>query len=200
MAGWFYRYLGAPPEPRESVRMRLTAPDVTVDLIGPPTCALGIAADRDAVIAGLGPDPLDPASDPMSVFERLGRRRTPVGDALLDQRIAAGVGNIYRCEALFLAGIHPLRPSRRIREDEWRGIWEILRRLMRRGARAGRAATVDPGEPPPHPASMRGPRDAFYVYQREICRRCGSPLQEFPLSGRRMWACPVDQPRVRRRT
>jgi len=65
---------------------------------------------------------------------------------------------------------------------------------MRRGARAGRIATVDPRETP-HPAALRGPRDAFYVYQREICRRCGTALQEFPLSGRRMWACPVDQPR-----
>jgi endonuclease-8 len=135
----------------------------------------------------------------MRGFERLARRRTPIGDALLDQRVAAGVGNIYRCEALFLAGIHPLRPSRRIREEEWHAIWEILRRLMRRGVRAGRTATVDPAEPPPHPLSLRGPDDEFYVYQREICRRCGSRLQEFPLSGRRMWACPVDQPRVRKR-
>jgi endonuclease-8 len=194
MAGWFYRYAGRPPAPRPSVRMRLAAPAVTVDLIGPPTCALGSAADRDAVVARLGPDPLDPASDPTRGFERLARRRTPIGDALLDQRVAAGVGNIYRCEALFLAGIHPLRPSRRIREDDWREIWRILRELMRRGARAGRISTVDPRETP-HPGSLRGPRDAFYVYQREVCRRCGSPLKEFPLSGRRMWACPVDQPR-----
>jgi len=193
MAGWFYRYGGKPPEPRPSVRMRLSAPDVTTDLIGPPTCTLGTEADRDAVVARLGPDPLDPSADPMRGFERLARRRTPIGDALLDQRVAAGAGNIYRCEALFLAGIHPLRPSKRIREDEWLEIWRILRDLMSRGVR-GRTATVNPREPA-HPASRRGPRDAFYVYQREICRRCGSPLQEFPLSGRRMWACPVDQPR-----
>jgi len=193
MAGWFYRYGGKPPEPRPSVRMRLSAPDVTTDLIGPPTCTLGTEADRDAVVARLGQDPLVPSADPMRGFERLARRRTPIGDALLDQRVAAGVGNIYRCEALFLAGIHPLRPSKRIREDEWLEIWRILRDLMSRGVR-GRTATVNPREPA-HPASRRGPRDAFYVYQREICRRCGSPLQEFPLSGRRMWACPVDQPR-----
>jgi endonuclease-8 len=195
MAGWFYRYAGAAPAPRLSVRMRLSAPALTVDLIGPPTCALGSSADREAVIARLGPDPLDPSSDPMRGFERLARRRTSIGDALHDQRIAAGVGNIYRAEALFLAGIHPLRPGRRIREEDWLEIWRILRNLMRRGARVGRISTVDPQEPAPHPASMRGPRDAFYVYQREVCRRCGSPLQEFPLSGRRMWACPVDQPR-----
>ena len=194
MAGWFYRYRGAAPRPRPSVRMRLAAPGVTVDLIGPPTCALGTAADRDAVVARLGPDPLDAASDSMRGFERLARRRTPIGDALLDQRVAAGVGNIYRCEALFLAGIHPLRPSKRIRLAEWDEIWRILRELMHRGARAGRIATVDPRETP-NPAALRGPRDAFYVYQREICRRCGTALQEFPLSGRRMWACPVDQPR-----
>ena len=195
MAGGFYRYEGAAPRARPTVRLRLSTEALTVDLIGPPTCELIDEDGMRAILARLGPDPLRDDSDPEAVRAALAKRpKRPIGDALLDQRVAAGVGNIYRCEALFLAGIHPLRPSRRIREDDWSEIWRILRELMRRGARAGRIATVDPRETP-HPGSLRGPRDAFYVYQREICRRCGSPLQEFPLSGRRMWACPVDQPR-----
>lgn len=193
MAGWFYRFAGRVPAPKPSVRMRLATRDVTVDLIGPPTCELLSRADLAAVFARLGPDPLREDADPERVWKELRRRRRPIGDALLDQRIVAGVGNIYRNEALFLSGIHPLRPSDRLREEEWQELWATTSRLMRRGLRPGSIATVDPKERP-HAAARRPARDAFYVYQQDVCRRCGSALREFPLSGRRMWACRVCQP------
>ena len=193
MAGWFYRFAGHPPDPRPSVRMRLSTRRVTVDLIGPPTCELLSRAERDVVLARLGPDPLRRDADPGLVWAELRRRSRPIGDALLDQRVIAGVGNIYRNEALFLAGIHPLRRSDRLREEEWRALWETTSRLMRRGLRPGGIATVDPRERP-HAAAARPARDAFYVYQHEVCRRCGNPLREFPLSGRRMWVCRSCQP------
>jgi len=107
--------------------------------------------------------------------------------------VIAGVGNIYRNEALFLSGIHPLRRSDRLREEEWRELWATTSRLMRRGLRPGGIATVDPRERP-HAAAARRTRDSFYVYQHNVCRRCGSPLREFPLSGRRMWVCRSCQP------
>lgn len=196
MAGWFYRFRGAAPEPRPSVRMRLATRNVTVDLIGPPTCELLSADARQAVLDRLGPDPLREDADPERVWSELRRRRRPIGDALLDQRVIAGVGNIYRNEALFLSGIHPLRRSDRLSAEEWSRLWETTSRLMRRGLRPGSIATVDPKEPP-HAAAAhaRSARDAFYVYQNGVCRRCGSPLREFPLSGRRMWACRTCQPR-----
>jgi formamidopyrimidine-DNA glycosylase len=70
-----------------------------------------------------------------------------------------------------------------------------MRALMRRGVVESEVRTVLRDEPPAHPDSGRGARDAFYVYQQEICRRCGTPIREFPLSGRRMFACPRCQPR-----
>lgn len=203
MAGWFYRHRGRAPEPKPSVRMRLSTRDVTVDLIGPPTCELLSSPERvQAVLDRLGPDPLRPDADPQRVWAELRRRRRPIGDALLDQRVISGVGNIYRNEALFLSGIHPLRRSDRLREDEWRELWTTTARLMRRGLRPGSIATVDPRERP-HAAGRKRPggkpvarpgRDAFYVYQEEVCRRCGRALREFPLSGRRMWVCRSCQP------
>jgi endonuclease-8/formamidopyrimidine-DNA glycosylase len=69
---------------------------------------------------------------------------------------------------------------------------------MRRGVVRGRIRTIEPDEPRPHPLAGRAPADAFYVYQQAICRRCASPLEEFPMSARRMFACPRCQPEPRR--
>jgi endonuclease-8 len=200
MAGTFRRFEGDAPRARPTVRLRLAAEPVTVDLIGPPTCELITEEQRIAILARLGPDPLRSDAEPDTVRAALERRPDrPIGDALLDQRVLAGAGNIYRNEALFLAGIHPLRPSGRISRDEWLLLWETLRELMQRGVREG-TVTVAPGEAPhPRAAAERTPDDDFYVYGMTICRRCGSRLRELPLSGRRMFACPSCQPKRRPR-
>lgn len=189
MGGWFYRYRGEPPQPRPSVRLRLAVPGVTIDLIGPPTCELVSETKRREIVARLGPDPLRRDADPAVAWENLRRRRRPIGDALLDQRVLSGVGNIYRNEALFLTGIHPLRSTHRLTEPEFEELWRTLQILMRRGAATGRTRTVDPLEKP-HPRAPREPDDDFYVYRQERCRRCGGPLRELALTARRMFACP----------
>jgi len=196
MAGWFYRHRRRVPEPRPTVRLRLETEDVASDLIGPPTCELIPEFARRALIARLGPDPLRRDFDPDRAWAELRRRpRRSIGDALLDQRVLAGVGNIYRAEALFLAGIHPLRRSDGVTAEEWETLWKAARRLMRRGVVLKEIRTVEAGESA-HPLSGRGgEEDAFYVYQQEICRRCATPIREFPLSGRRMFACPTCQHR-----
>jgi endonuclease-8 len=199
MAGWFYRYRTSVPTPRPTVRMRLSAKGLASDLIGPPTCELIPEFARRALIARLGPDPLRRDFDPEVALTALRKRpRRTIGDALLDQRVLAGVGNIYRNEALFLTGIHPLRPSGSVTGEQWEYLWRTIRRLMRRGVTQSEIRTIVAVEPA-HPLSGRGPDDSFYVYQQEICRRCGSPINEFPLSARRMFACPQCQPRGRRR-
>ena len=190
MAGEFYRFEGNAPRPRATVRMRLTASPVTLDLIGPPTCELISEEKRLAILARLGPDPLreDANSDAVQAALRKRPDRS-IGDALLDQRVVAGVGNIYRNEALFLAGIHPLRSTHRLTSPEWEKLWQMLRTLLRRGAATGRIRTVAPLETP-HPRAHRDPDNDFYVYRQRRCRRCGSTLRELPLSARRMFACP----------
>ena len=202
MAGWFYRRTGTAPEPRPTVRMRLSARAVTTDLIGPPACEIMPDFARRALLERLGPDPLRRNFDPARAWERLRRRpKRSIGDALLDQAVLAGVGNIYRAEALFLTGIHPLRPAGSVTEEEWEALWKTVRRLMRRGVVQARIRTVDPREPP-HPGAARGAAaeaDDFYVYQADACRRCAGPIREFPLSGRRMFACETCQPRRRPR-
>jgi endonuclease-8 len=198
MAGWFYRYRSRVPEPRPTVRMRLAGPGVVTDLIGPPTCEIIPEFARRALLARLGPDPLREDFDPDRVWAALARRpRRAIGDALLDQGVLAGVGNIYRNEALFLTGIHPLRESESVTAAEWDALWRSTRKLMRRGVVQKEIRTVASAELA-HPRSGRGPGDSFYVYQQEVCRRCARPITEFPLSARRMFACPRCQPGRRR--
>ena len=189
MAGWFYRHRGQAPAPRPSVRMRLAVPGVTTDLIGPPTCEIVSGEERAEILARLGPDPIREDFDPERVWRSLRRRSRWIGDALLDQKVLAGVGNIYRNEALFLAGIRPRRRTERVRRAEWETLWPILQGLMRRGAATGRIVTADAAETPHEEAAVSGD-DHFYVYQRTRCRRCASPIREMTVSARRMFACP----------
>ena len=199
MAGWFYRHRERIPSPRPTVRMRLATRGLALDLIGPPTCEVIPEFARRALLARLGTDPLRADFDPARAWEELRRRpRRSIGDALLDQRVLAGVGNIFRNEALFLAGIHPLRASGSLTAAEWESLWRTTRRLMRRGVNHVATRTVNRAEPA-HPLAGRGPDDEFYVYQQEACRRCGVSIDEFPLSARRMFACPRCQPKRRRR-
>jgi endonuclease VIII len=200
MAGEFYRFEDPAPRPRPTVRLRLAASPVTTDLIGPPTCELITDEKRREILARLGPDPLREDADPDRVRAALEKRPDrPIGDGLLDQRVIAGVGNIYRNEALYLTGIHPLRPSKRVSREELQALWGTLRSLMRRGVAEG-TVTVDADEEPHQRArAERADDDDFYVYGMTICRRCGSKLRELPLSGRRMFACPKCQPRRRPR-
>lgn len=197
MFGWFYRRDNPAPKPRPTVRMRLTTPDVTHDLIGPPTLELITAEKRRQILERLGPDPLSPHNEINRFREALVASDAPIAHALLDQRMVSGVGNIYRAEALYLTGIHPLRKSGSLTETEQVLLWQTLRALMRRGVRQGTTATValadlEPGE-------KRSGGGAFYVYQRDRCRRCGRNVRRFPLSGRTMYACAGCQPRGGRR-
>ncbi len=81
----------------------------SVDLVPTP------AEDGHRLLAGLGPEPLDPAFDATVLAAALAGRKTPVKAALLDQRTVAGLGNIYVCEALFRARLSPRRLARTIK-------------------------------------------------------------------------------------
>jgi formamidopyrimidine-DNA glycosylase len=146
----------------------------------------------------VGPEPLDPAFTP-DVLARAARgRRAPVKAFLLDQRRLAGVGNIYADEALFRAGIHPLRPAGRLRRAEierlHRGIVEALERGI---ARQG-ASIDDYRDSNGERGSMQ---DEFLIHLRagEPCIRCGRPVRKTTAAGRGTYVCSRCQPAPRPR-
>jgi formamidopyrimidine-DNA glycosylase len=196
--GLFGRFVLVPPPappPRGAIRLRLLGPRRVGDLSGPTICALLDDGGKRAVQARLGDDPLRPDADPQRVVSRLARRATPAGAVLLDQSLVAGVGNVYRAEVLFRAGVHPLRAARDVPSEQWQGVWDDLAGLMRAGVRAGRIVTTERTDRQRRTGPARRV-DAFYVYGRAglPCRRCGTPVQSQVLAARPVSWCPVCQP------
>jgi formamidopyrimidine-DNA glycosylase len=160
--------------------------------------AMGSAA-RDAFFAArLGLEPLDGELTGVAM-RRMGRgRRAPVKAFLLDQRRIAGVGNIYADEALFRAGIHPLRPAGALSGAQWEALAHALRETLLAGLAAG-GATIDDFR---HADGVAGAfQDEFLVHRREgnPCRVCGTAVVKFVAGGRGTYACERCQPRPRAR-
>jgi endonuclease-8 len=225
-AGWVHVHLGLigrydfgdppapgaePPAPADTVRLRLEHPEAGhSDLRGPAVCALITDAEKEAVHQRLGPDPLrpvdprhgsrqDPASDPDRAWKRISRSRLPVAALLLDQKVLAGVGNVYRAEVLFRHGLDPYLPGRQLPYEAWQSIWGDLVALMREGVRLNRIDTVRPEHTPE--AMNRPPRQddhggEVYVYRRagDPCLVCGAPIAHADLAGRNLFWCPTCQP------
>jgi endonuclease VIII len=191
--GTFRRHDTPPPEPRDTVRMRIATGSDVVDLTGATACELLTPDEKDAVLDRLGPDPIRRGADPDLAFAALQRRRTGIGRALLDQGVVAGVGNVYRAEVLFVHGLHPEVPANEVDEATWVAMWGTLVEWMRLGVRQRRIITTDPDEiGVPHGRMTRD--DRLHVYRRERCRRCGNPIRRWDLAGRWAYACESCQP------
>jgi endonuclease VIII len=124
----------------------------------------------DRRIAGLGPDIVGDDFSERDYLRRL-REDDPtrgIGDAVLDQRIVAGIGNIWKCEACFLAGVDPWRRLSALSDDEALAIVREARPRMRESARDGGRITTAPGGD-----------WAVWVHERAglPCRRCGTPIE-----------------------
>lgn len=180
---------------RGQVRLRIANDEVAADLRGPQWCRAVTWQDRDATYAASGPDPLRPEADPQLGFDRVQRSSKPIAALLMDQKIAAGVGNIYRAEVLFRQRISPDLPGKAVTAGQWQLIWDDLVALMALGVSDGEINTVRTQHSPE--AQDRPPRvDAHggqvYVYRRagEPCLVCGEPVLTKVLAGRNLYWCP----------
>ncbi|WGW13908.1 Fpg/Nei family DNA glycosylase [Saxibacter everestensis] len=169
-----------PPAPRGAVRLRLLGDHGCADLNGPTACEVITETEMAGVLARLGPDPLRSDSDPERFIQKSRARRVAIGSLLMDQAVLAGVGNIYRAESLFRAGVDPYTPGSKLPGDVLNSIWQDLRVLMADGVAQGKIVIrPDPEEP-------------FFVYRRTGmgCFVCGSPIAEAKLQARRLFWCP----------
>ncbi|MEU4143603.1 Fpg/Nei family DNA glycosylase [Streptomyces parvulus] len=187
-----------PPPPTDTVRLRLANDTAYVDLRGPTTCALITEPEKRAIHDRLGPDPLRPDADPQAAYRRVSRSRSTIAALLMDQKVIAGVGNVYRAEVLFRHGIDPYRPGKAITPAEWDTLWHDLTVLMREGVRNNRIDTVRPEHTPE--AMGRPPRvddhgGEVYVYRRArlSCHLCGDAIRTADLAARNLFWCPTCQ-------
>jgi formamidopyrimidine-DNA glycosylase len=162
---------------------------------------LDSAGERDAYLAErLGVEPFSPEFTARHL-RRLARGRiAPVKAFLLDQRRIAGVGNIYADEALFRAGIHPLRAVGRLTGPQWERLRDTIEEALAEGIDA-KGASIDDFR---HVDGARGSfQDRFLIHLRagEPCVTCGRTVRKIVVGGRGTYVCEHCQPRprVRRR-
>lgn len=159
-------------------------------------CFLWLPAGEDpyrhALLAGLGPEPLTTAFDGNYLFARSRGRRVPVKSFLMDSHVVVGVGNIYANEALFRAGIHPLRAAGRIGAGRYARLADEVKGVLAYAIERGGTTLRD---------FVSGQGEAGY-FQLELdaygragqpCRRCQALMRELRLGGRTTVYCPQCQ-------
>lgn len=160
------------------------------DLRGPTVCDVIDQHEVEAVLARLGPDPLN-ADYQGAELDRFVRRvtqsKTAIGQLLMDQSVIAGVGNVYRAELLFRAGLNPFVPGSKLAATQVQKIWEDAVVLMEIGVKTGVMITREElfdADPPK--------LERHFVYKREgqRCRVCGADIALELMQARKLYWCP----------
>jgi formamidopyrimidine-DNA glycosylase len=146
------------------------------------------------LIRDIGPEPLGNAFDEDYLVEKLKNKNTPIKTALLDQRIVAGLGNIYVCEVLFRAGIHPARKAGRIAAARVRTLVPIIRAVLTEAITAGGSSLRDYRQAD---GELGYFQHTFQVYDQtgNPCRTpgCTGEINRIVQSGRSSFFCPQCQ-------
>lgn len=148
--------------------------------------------DPEPFFRPLGPEPLDPRFRPEDLARQLAGRRGRLKALLLNQSVMAGIGNIYADEALWRAGLHPMRSAASLNGEEIRRLWKGIREVLLAGLRH-HGTTIQ---------WYRRPEGSSGAHQRYLrvygragrpCFRCGTPIVRQVLQGRSAYFCPVCQ-------
>ena len=193
----FFCPAGAPPD--KHTRLAISLRDSPLELRFRDVRKFGFALAVPAAEAGSAPELSRLGPEPLSLgFEEFrgafARRKGMIKARLLDQRIIAGIGNIYADEILFEAGIHPMTDVSRLGPGAWRRLWPavgaVLKRAIRHRGTTLRDYRDGNGEPGGFQARLR-------VYGREglACPRCGAAIRRLRVAGRSSHFCPRCQRR-----
>jgi endonuclease-8 len=160
-------------KPRHLLRFRLETAQWLALCFSAPVIELLSAEQvtRHPSLAALGPDALDDQLDLDEVRRRLAAAGdTTIGEALLDQRVMAGVGNVYKNEVLFIHAVDPWTPVAEVDEETRDALLDTAVGLLRRNVRTGQVRRVTTG--------AAGSGDALHVYgrHRRPCPRCQRPI------------------------
>ena len=150
--------------------------------------------DDHWLIRDLGPEPLGNAFNESYLIERLKGRNLPIKSALLDQRIVSGLGNIYVCEVLFRAGIHPARKAGRISAERLATLVPLIRDVLSEAIAAGGSSLRDYRQ---SDGELGYFQHVFQVYDREgdpcVTPGCDRTINRIVQSGRSSFFCPQCQ-------
>ncbi len=151
-------------------------------------------ADAHPLLASLGPEPLGNAFHETWLTQRLKGRNTPIKSALLDQHVIAGLGNIYVCETLYRARIHPARKAARISATRTAALVPIIREVLTDAITAGGSSLRDYRQAD---GELGYFQHSFQVYGREgqpcLTPGCTDTIHRIVQSGRSSFFCPACQ-------
>ena len=140
-------------------------------------------------LAEMGPEPLSAEFTAEYLYKTANQRKVAIKSFLLNQKYIGGIGNIYADEALFLAGIHPLRPANSLTQAECGKLWESVNKVIADGIADGGTTFRDyqNGE-----GGKGSHQEHLYVYGRkgEQCRNCGAVIERITVGGRGTHFCP----------
>ncbi len=141
-------------------------------------------------LSALGPEPLEKSFTFEKFKEVLKRRKKgKIKQVLMDQKIIAGIGNIYSSEILWQAKVHPLKEVKKLKEEELKRIFEAMKEILKKAIRAG-------GESISDYRRISGKKGKFdrlrKVYRREgeKCERCGAKIKRIKIGTRSTYFCP----------
>ncbi len=140
----------------------------------------------------LGVEPLDADFSPAYLMAKLKGKAAPIKAALLDQHIIAGIGNIYACESLYHAGIHPARDAGSLSSHEAEELVDAIKTVLTEAIAAGGSSLRDYSNPSGELGCFQ---HQFAVYQREgePCHHDATPIQRIIQSGRSTFFCATCQ-------
>ncbi len=197
---WVYQGESPSSAPLSNLRLRIAHGDRVAELRGPQWCRLITDEARDEYLTTLGPDPLRPDADGARGWAKVSRSSRTIGSLLMDQSVAAGVGNIFRAEVLYRHRINPHRIGKTLSRRTWNALWADLVALMASAVEVGRIDTVRDEHLPEvmgRPPRVDRHGGEVYVYRRagQPCLVCGAEVRSEILDGRNLYWCPRCQRR-----
>ena len=152
-----------------------------------------LVKDKDDIVGKLGPEPLEADFTPEVLAQRLSKRKAPIKAILLDQGFVAGIGNMYADEALFSAGIHPLRPASSLSQDEVARLHSAIQQVLRSAITNKGASIVNYLRPDGTPGTAQFQFRVAHGRAKN-CPVCGTPIARIPIRGRGSYFCSKCQP------
>jgi endonuclease-8 len=177
------------PEVRGQVRARFGSNAASADLRGPTVCEVIDVSEVLAVHKRLGPDPLraDPSGkEALRFVSKVKASGVPIGSLLMNQAVISGIGNVYRAELLFRAGVSPHKAGIKVSEQDVLAIWDDAVALMKIGVKTGMMLTRE--------GFLKGRvlvAERYNVYKREgmPCWHCGKKVKLELFYGRKLYWC-----------
>ena len=197
--GWF-RFFDAEDDDAlsrgtSSVRMQMQTDWIISRLSGPTTCKLIDSWQVEEIVEKLGPDPIHVDSDKEIAWNKISKSRKTIASLLMDQSVIAGIGNVYRAEFLFMAGLYPYIVGADTTRESFDSLWSLFQKYMRLGSLDGVIRTVDYkivensiNKPTAH-------QQLTWVYGRTgyPCMICGYAIVSSQVDGRTLYWCPECQ-------